>query len=64
MERQMRRRLWPRLAIGAIIGLLLALGVIMLADPNRAQTIIDPNTDRAVYVALVHINSIEALQTA
>jgi hypothetical protein len=30
---------------------------------NR-MAIVDPNTDRIVHVALVHVNSIEALQAA
>ncbi len=36
---------------------------VIAVGKNRV-IIIDPNTDRAVYVALVHVNSIEALQTA
>jgi hypothetical protein len=43
----MRRRLWPRLAVGAIVGLLVELALIMLWNPNQAQTIIDPNRDTA-----------------
>jgi hypothetical protein len=35
----------------------------MAVGKNRIA-IVDPGTDRFVHVALVHINSIEALQTA
>jgi hypothetical protein len=36
----------------------------LIALGRNRVIIIDPNTDRAIYVALVHINSIEALQPA
>jgi len=36
----------------------------LLALGRNRVIIIDPSTDRAVYVAVVHVNSIEALQTA
>jgi hypothetical protein len=36
----------------------------LVAIGKNRLILIDPNTDRAVYIALVHINSIEALQTA
>ena len=36
----------------------------LIALGRNRVIIIDPNTDRAVYIALVHINSIEALQPA
>ena len=36
----------------------------LLAIGKNRLAIVDPNTDRVVHVALVHVNSIEALQTA
>lgn len=36
----------------------------LLAIGKNRIIIVDPNTDRVVHVALVHINSIEALQKA
>ena len=36
----------------------------VVAIGRNRIAIVDPNTDRIVHVALVHINSIEALQTA
>jgi hypothetical protein len=36
----------------------------LLAIGKNRIAIVDPNTDRFVHVALVHINSIEALQKA
>ena len=36
----------------------------LLAIGKNRIAIVDPNTDRFVHVALVHINSIEAVQTA
>jgi hypothetical protein len=36
----------------------------LLAIGKNRLAIVDPTTDRFVHVALVHINSIEALQTA
>jgi hypothetical protein len=36
----------------------------LIALGRNRVILIDPNTDRAVYLALVHINSIEALQPA
>jgi len=36
----------------------------LLAIGKNRIIIVDPSTDRVVHVALVHINSIEALQTA
>ena len=36
----------------------------LLAIGKNRIAIVDPNTDRFVHVALVHVNSIEALQKA
>ena len=36
----------------------------LLAIGKNRIVIVDPNTDRVVHVALVHINSVEAMQTA
>ena len=36
---------------------------VVAIGKNRIA-IVDPNTDRFVHVALIHVNSIEALQTA
>ncbi len=36
----------------------------LVAIGRNRIAIVDPNTDRIVHVALVHVNSIEALQTA
>ena len=36
----------------------------LLAIGKNRIIIVEPNTDRVVHVALVHVNSIEALQTA
>jgi hypothetical protein len=36
---------------------------VVAIGKNRIA-IVDPNTDRFVHVALVHVNAIEALQTA
>jgi len=36
----------------------------LVAIGKNRIAIVDPNTDRFVHVALVHVNSIEALQTA
>jgi hypothetical protein len=36
----------------------------VLAIGKNRLILIDPNTDRAVYIALVHVNAIEALQPA
>ena len=36
---------------------------VVAVGKNR-MAIVDPNTDRIVHVALVHVNSIEALQAA
>ena len=35
----------------------------LLAIAKNRIIVVDPNTDRVVHVAMVHINSIEALQT-
>jgi hypothetical protein len=36
----------------------------LLALGKNRLIVVDPNTDRFVHVALVHVNSIEALQSA
>ena len=36
----------------------------LLAIGKNRVVIVDPNTDRVVHVALIHVNSIEVLQTA
>jgi len=36
----------------------------LLAIGKNRIIIVDPNTDRGVHVALVHIHSVEAMQTA
>ena len=44
----MRSSSWLRLAVGAVIGLLLGLAVAELTDVNRVTTTIDPNRNGAV----------------